>query len=300
MSRTVTHLATAVAMCAVAVLVGCTPKPPMDRPPAYWSGPTEPLASVVSHVNANNANITSLWSRHQFQAWLQEPGKKSITYVDGDGDLQYRAEDDFRLSCSKAGLGQLMTLGTNAETYWLTIKPELDTMWWGRMKYLGAPGTEPLPLDPTLIAQVLGVGRIDGDFLSQPVPVMRFNNDEGVYVITWNVRLANQWATQREVWYDRQSFLPVRVYLYDANGRALVKALLAEHVPVKTQRGQEIGGKVAGAFTLSFPDSGSRMILRLRDPLVSRNGFPKDVSFQLPLDKPGVSKVIRVDESAGP
>jgi len=154
-------------------------------------------------------------------------------------------------------------------------------------------------LDPTLVAQVLGVGRIDVNLLQQPVPTLRFNHDEGVYVITWNIRLPNQWATQREIWYDRETFLPVRVYLYGENGRVLLRADLSEHVPVKTQQGQEVGGKVAGTYVLSFPDSGSRMILRLRDPLVSRNGFPKDLSFQLPLDKPGVAKVIRVDEAAG-
>lgn len=300
MSGRIITLAIVAATGVVQLLAGCRPPPPDVRGPDYWAGATEPLASVVSRVNANNANVTSLWSRHQFQAWLQTPGREKVDYVDGDGDLMYRAEDDFRLSCSKAGVGQLMTLGTNADTYWLTIKPELDTMWWGNMKYVGAPGTQPLPLDPTLIAQVLGVGRINPNFLEQPAPVLRFDNDEGVYVVTWNVRLSSQWATQREVWYDRKTFLPVRVYLYDEKGRALVKALLAEHLPVKTQAGVEVGGKVAGTYTLSFPDTGSRMILRLRGPLVSRNGFPKDASFQLPLDKPGVSKVIRVDEAAGP
>jgi hypothetical protein len=90
------------------------------------------------------------------------------------------------------------------------------------------------------------------------------------------------------------------VLLYGDQGRVLLRAELSDYNPVKTDKGAEVGANVAGTYDLSFPDTGSRMILRLRDALVSRKGFPKDISFQLPLQNPGVAKVIEVDEACGP
>jgi hypothetical protein len=277
----------------------CCPKPPVVREKEPYYGPTASLTEVVEQVNGNNANLPTLWSRHTFQAWLIDDRKKT-TYVDGDGELQYRWGGDFRLNCKKAGLGEVMTLGTNGDTYWLTVRPEVDTMWWGRTQFVGSPCAQSLPLDPTLIAQVLGVGRIDTNFLSLPAPVLRFNHEEDVYMVTWHVSTPMQWAAQREVWYDRASLLPVRVMLYGQHGRVLLRADLAAHEPVTTDKDAETGAKVATTYTLSFPDSGSTMILRLRDPLLSRNGFPKEASFVLPLSRPGVAKVIQVDEACGP
>jgi len=281
------------------VATACHPPGPKIRSGTYYAGPTKPLSALVDEVNANNAKLSTLWSRHTFQAWIVDDRQKE-TYVDGDGELQYRAGGDFRLNCKKVGLGEIMTLGANGDTYWLAVRPEADTMWWGRSQYIGSPCAQTIPLDPTLIAQVLGIGRIDSNFLNLPAPVLRFNNDEGVYMVTWNVRLPTLWAAQREVWYDHETLLPVRVMLYGEHGRVLLRADLVDHKPVTTQRNEDTGSKIATTYTLSFPDSGSRMILRLRDPLLSRNGFPKDASFVLPLNKPGVAKVIQVDEACGP
>lgn len=287
------------AILAVGLLAGCCPKPPLGRSATYYAGPTEPLDSVVNKINQNNAKLPSLWCSMDFQAWITDGGK--TTYVDGYGDIQYRSPADFRLNCKKTGVGDILVLGTNPDTYWLTVKPDqVDTMWWGRTKFIGSPCAQAIPIDPTLVAQVLGVGHIETNFLSQPAPVLRFSNDDDAYIITWNVRLADQWATQREVWYDRKTLVPFRVLLYGEKGRVLLRADLSDHRAVKTDQGSPVGAKVAGVYVLSFPDSGSRMILRLRDTLVSRKGFPKDISFQLPLQNPGVAKVIEVDEACGP
>lgn len=284
---------------ACALVAGCVPKNVDTRKPTYYAGPTESLETVVSKINQNNIALPSLWSRHDFQAWIIDDKKKE-TYVSGDGVLQYRAPDDFRLACNDAAIGEILILGTNPDTYWLTVKTKVDTMWWGRTKHIGSPCAGNIPIDPTLVAQVLGAGQIDTNFLNQPVPILRFNNDDDAYVITWNVRLASKWAVEREIWYDRTTMLPVRVMLYGDKGRVLLRADLSAHKSVKVDGGGEAGAKIATAYDLSFPDTGSRMILRLNDPAVSRDGFPKDIAFRLPLGKPGVSKVIGIDEACGP
>jgi hypothetical protein len=289
----------AVVLIAGALLAGCFPKPPTCHKANIYTGPTESLESVVNRINQNNSKLPSLWCSMDFQAWIADGGK--TTYVDGYGDIQYRSPADFRLNCKKAGAGEIMVLGTNADTYWLTVQPDqVDTMWWGRTKYIGSPRAQPIPIDPTLVAQVLGVGHIDTNFLNQPAPILQFDNNEDAYVITWTVRLPDQWAAQRQVWFERKTFLPFRVLLYGDKGRVLLRADLSDYRQVKTDQGTEVGAKVAGVYDLSFPDTGSRMILRLRDTLVSRKGFPKDISFQLPLQNPGVGKVVEVDEACGP
>ncbi len=287
--------------CTIAVLTvfGCVPKNADTRRNTYFAGPTEPLSVLVNTVNKNNAPIASLWSRLSFQAWIYDDNKKE-TYASGDGNLQYRRPEDFWLRLNDAAFGEVLTLGTNPDQYWLIVKPSVDTMWWGRTQYIGTACAGQMPIDPTLVAQVLGVGQIPTNFLDEPVPILRFNNDEGVYAVSWNVRLANGWAAQREVWYDHETKLPVRVLLYGDKGRVLLRANLGGHQSVKTDKGPDVPGKIATMYDLSFPDSGSHIILRLDAPAVSRGEFPKDSAFVLPVKRPGVKKVIQIDEACGP
>ncbi|GIW75248.1 MAG: hypothetical protein KatS3mg104_0311 [Phycisphaerae bacterium] len=67
-----------------------------------------------------------------------------------------------------------------------------------------------LPVRPDLMAEVLGVGPINSDLLKEPFPVVRFNNDQRAYMLTWQVLLSDRWVVQKEVWYDVQTlFTPI-------------------------------------------------------------------------------------------
>jgi hypothetical protein len=277
------------------VLAGCKPPPP--RVQGAYFGPTVSLSELVQTVNANNLKIGSLWARATVDAWLVDERKRE-TFVNADNaTLLYRAAGDFRFDVSDSIKGNLFDLGVNESSYWMRARGEVDTMWWGRVRMLGQPCTEPIPIQPILVSQVLGVGTFGPNLLAEPAPVMRFDNDNDAYAVTWHVRFPERWVAQREVWYDRATLRPRRVILYDEHGRALVRARLGEHAAVEGAN----GGTIAHAYELDFPDSGTRMRIRLRQAgLDNGRGVPNDRSFALPAaDRAGVKNVNQIDAACG-
>ena len=267
------------------------------RPAAYY-GPTLPMYEVVARINANNRQIPSLWARHSFEAYIKDEQGKSH-FVNGDGNLMYRRPLDLRLIGKKDIIGTVFDIGSNGDRFWLHLKPdEINTIWWGHYRNLDKPGTVEIPIRPDLILEVLGVSEIDENFLKQPAPTMRFNNDADAYMLVWNVQGPDRWVAAREIWYDRQTFLPRLVLLFDENGRILLRAYLSKHQPVEIDGGQprESWPKIATDYRLFFPDTGNRMSFELRDVALQSNGFPKDLSFRFPVI-PEDTREIRVDEN---
>jgi len=140
---------------------------------------------------------------------------------------------------------------------------------------------------------VLGIGDIDTNFNTAPVPTMRFNNDEAAYMLVWNYPLTDRWIAVKEVWYDVHTKLPRLVVLFDDNGRIVLRAYLKDHVEVEGSG----GGKIAGTFELFFPENKSQMNFRLKDVRpnlkVRNTTIPNDASFAFP-DEPGVGKIIEI------
>jgi len=54
----------------------------------------------------------------------------------------------------------------------------------------------------------------------------------------WNVRVPDRYVAQKEVWYDRKTKLPIKVLLFDPNGRVVLRADLSKHKPVQAQQVQ--------------------------------------------------------------
>ncbi len=270
--------------------------------PAKYFGPTEPMQQVVQEINANNLRIPTLWARISFEATIVDPETSKSTFVNGDtGTLLYRKPQDLRLKGTKPGV-TVFELGSNSTRYWLlSPAPGPDTMWWGNYRNIGKPCSKDIPIRPDMVLEVLGVGAIDADFLHEPSPVMRFNNDNDAYMFVWQMRVTrpNRWAAQKEIWYDRQSKLPKLVVLFDENGRIVLRAYLSNHKPV----GEPVAGMasqpmVATRYELLFPDTKSQMTIELRDMRLQEKGVPNDRSFRFPED-PDVSKVIQIDEDCG-
>ena len=62
---------------------------------------------------------------------------------------------------------------------------------------------------------------------------MRFNNDADVYMFVWSIRGIDRFIAQKEIWYDRATKQPRRVYLFDDNGRVILRAFLRNHAPLE-------------------------------------------------------------------
>ncbi len=273
------------------LVAGCGP---IDRPgqvPRGYFGKTDTLPEVITEINANNQRVPTLWARHYFEATIPNK-KKDPEFVNGDGVLMYQSPQSLRLIGNKALAGRVFEIGSNAERFWLTILPELDTMWWGEYSQIDTFDPADVPIRPDQLLAVLGVGPIDTELLHEPAPVLRFNNDADAYMLVWNVRRTDRWVAQREVWYDRATKLPRSVLLFDADGRVTLRAFLSNHQPVETgQAGPK--PRIATEYRLFFPLTGAKMSFELSDMKISRGGLPNQRSFAFPAD-PGVSHVIEL------
>jgi hypothetical protein len=291
-------LTLAVAVSLASFSPGCQPRRSAagrtgQAPP--YTGPTQPMAEVVAEINANNSALPELWARHYFEANIVDDRGRA-TFANGDGVLLYKAPLGMRFVGEKPGVGRIFTIGSTEERYWLTLSPPNDAsrMWWGWYRNLGKPCVDmrAVPVRPDQVLQVLGVSTIPTNFIEPPAPVMRFNNDADSYMFVWQVPAGDRWAAQKEIWYDRQTKLPRRVFLFDEHGRVVLRAKLSQHTPVEVPDvPRERWPRVARRYELYFPDTGSTMEFELDEVLPGKRGtriaFPEreNVSETIQLDK---------------
>jgi hypothetical protein len=288
---------------AICLLAGCQPKPP-PAPKGYF-GKTESMDDVVAAINANNTKLPTLWSdiRDVRVQFTDDQGKFHDEKLDG-GNLLYRQSPrSLRLDGNKVVLGNVMQLGSNQDVYWLAIKEGPDTAWWGRQTHVGQKCSQPIPIQPAMLMEVLGITTFDMNFAEPPMPVMRFNNDRDAYTFIWVAPAGDRFIATREVWYDRVTKQPTLVVLYGDDGRVILRAYLTNHKPVEIENTpREQWPSVASEYDLFFPETKSKLTLRLGQVKLKNRGAPSQATFNFTPDtrRLGVSKVIQLDEACGP
>jgi hypothetical protein len=121
-------------LVCLALLCGCGATPP---PKGYY-GPTLPLTDVVSAINANNQQISTLWAHQSYEATIIDD-KKQSHFINGDGALIYKRPQGMLLIGTKPLVGRVFEVGSTDEVYWLKVNEpgKLETMWWGKYENLG-------------------------------------------------------------------------------------------------------------------------------------------------------------------
>ena len=272
----------------------------MQRDPYF--GPTDDIYTVIEDINRNNKRVDTLWARGRYNAVVCETtdsGRIRTHNVHGPLRLLYRRDSEVRMVGETFAVGRVFDLGSNEENYWLIVQPA-NTMWHGSYAAGASPDLQQIPIRPDLMLEVLGVSTIDTDLNQQPVPVMRFNNDEDVYMFVWHVQLRDRWIAQKEVWYDRQTRLPRLVNLFDEHGRVVLRAYLSNHQRLRSEQDEAAPQPlVASEYDLFFPETGTRLSMRLTALRDSYEGLPDDLTFLFPgPQRAGVSNVISVDRHA--
>ena len=277
---------------ALALIAGCA-KPHAVAPPPLYTGPTDPLDVVLLKINANNGRIATLVGAGDFEARIVDAGKEN--YVRGQLTLLHTKPASIRIDATK-DVVDLFKLGANADQYWFSAFVNVDTTWFGSVAG-AAESSAGLPIAPTLIADVLGVATLDTDLLAQPVPMMRFNPDYDAYMLTWSKPSGDRWIVLREVWYDRATLEPRRVWLFDRNGRVVLRARLSGFAPFDGAAAD--GPRVARGFDLFFPASGSRLTFTLDEVRPTRNGAPNRLSYRFNPETVSTAKKVDLDAAPG-
>jgi hypothetical protein len=294
--RLLRSLRYAVTLFVAGLAIGCVPKSSLIQP---YSGSTETLDQLVGDVNANVEPLPTLWAKGDFDASIADHGHR--TNVSGTAYLMHDRPQQMLFIGKADVLGEVFRMGSGPEKYWVTVKGDTDTCWWGTFANLNRVDEQAIPVRPDLVEAVLGLDALDTDLTRQPCPVMRFNNDQRAYMIVWIVKGPDRWLAQKEIWYDLDTKLPRLVNLFDANGRVVLSAYLSDHKPVDmgssaTQSQQS--PRVATNYRLFFPDSGSTLRLHLTDLRLESHGHPNAANFAFNPDTVNVKHVINLDESA--
>ena len=259
-----------------------------------YYGKTDTMAQVVQDINKNNQKISSLWAELNYDAMLVDENGKKTDISNSDGNLMYRPPQSLLLRCNVLN-SEAFALGSNDDVFWVTIAQGDDSTWWGHYRNLGKACCKPLPFRPDLVIEVLGVGVLDTNFMEQPVPVMRFNNDADAYMFTWNVQGRDRWMAQKEVWYDRATKQPTMVLLFDENGRIILRAYLADYRPVEVPNApKESWPQIAHEYQLFFPENHSTLSFTFSDSAIQHKGVPVQKSFQMP--EPETKQIIQIDK----
>jgi hypothetical protein len=278
----------------------CNNPPPIPAKPSY-TGPTDPMAIVIRDIDRNSLAVPTLWTQLTFTARFKDE-KNHVQSESGDGGLSYTRPESLLLKGSDAAVGPVFEVGSNDQEYWVIVRSSVGSSnyWWGHQANVGKAGVQAPPIDPQLLIEVLGISLHGTNFLQQPVPVMRFDNEnDGSYVLDYNVRGLDRWITEKEVWYTRDKKLPTRVLLYDANGRVILAANLSNHGPVQVPNlPKEKWPTVARHYDLSFPDNGNQITFDFDEPATQHVDhhiiFPNARTFKRP-DPGGNDKVIQID-----
>ncbi len=204
-------------------MLGCQPEPivPDDLMPAARPTPTDAptYAELVTKYNRNLEHLDRLWARTDVTVrWEQEDGK--IRREDGEGNLLYVAPSRVALTVGKLG-HTLLWAGGDDRRFWLFDLQDEGVAYVGSHRWVGAPGSTPLPLPihPRDVPGLMG-------WLPLPAPRP---GDPGVVEPLRGYWLVDPPGRRVRLLLDPQTARPVRIDLTDAAGHSLVVCRLDEH-----------------------------------------------------------------------
>ncbi len=253
----------AVGLVVAILLAGCQTPPVRKVEPVNLQGPAEVLAAH----NAWADSIQHLWARADLRL-VFTVGDGKVERHDLSGHL-FLAKPD-RLFVHGEVLGQEMfTLGTNAERYWLWIRPKVNTVWTG---VRGGAGEWRLVVSPAALLEALGVSRISlgpgdrADFVTRPEH----------YVLSVERAGPAGRVLVRRVWFDPATLRPLRVDLFDDEGRPL---LMAELMKYKRVGATDVCTVYRARF---LGEEEVDLVLRLRDVNLEKEPNPRVFEYRVP------------------
>ena len=153
------------------------------------------------------------------------------------------------------GRGGLVSMGSNEEEFWLSIKPDSNSYWWG--KWSEVNGTERLQISPQVVLEALGM-------LDLGQPESWFLRPDGGYDV---LTLVDERGTiSRQLVIDTCDYLPRKIKYFDSSGELLVLVELGDYeavvgdfeIPTRIEISNFAGQELSDWLTLTFVGKGIR------------------------------------------
>jgi len=263
------------------LLAGCPPQPQ----PAEWI----PFHEAVYRVNANNARIDKAILGQGVSAsgkFVDDEGR-THSYLLGGSILLLKPR--YLYMNLQHGLGEtVIRAGSNAQRYWLWIKPRIDTLWWGKYEHLDKADPEAMPLRPDQLIEALGIDELPEDTAGPEGPIYRVVPDyDQLLFIRYTP--TNQGYIAKEYWLDRRRpYLIRRIVFRDTQGRVQMRSELSGHAPVAPS-----GPLVAKRIVIEWPQDEGVMRLSIGRWKWRQDVGPDSAAFAFPHAK--AAKQVQVD-----
>lgn len=269
---------------------GCPPRDgPVFEPPRDIEA--RDTSAIVETINANAARLDHpLWSAGiSAYALLTDKDGREHSY-NLEGTLLFQSPRNLRVDL-RPGLGErVMGLGSNDETFWLWIEPELRLMRWGRHRNAGLPCCEEMPVRPDQLLSALALTGLPGAEEGMYGPVRDFGK-------TYDVLTYHRGAPRfdcRKYYVERVPPYMVRlVRIKDERGRDVMSAFLDDFRPA-----WEDGPLVPHAVSVFWPAEGGRLTITAASYAKKSPGEVSPRAFRLP-DRDalpaGIERIIQID-----
>lgn len=267
--------APAVALAAALALSGC--QQPRRLPPAEFS-----RAEAIARVNANNRMIGDTLQGRAVSARGQfRDHEAGITrHFDLAGGFLYRRPRFLYLDLRQLG-STVLQVGSNAEEFWVWLKPEVDTLWWGRYADLDDDAAGRIPVPPQHLLDALGLSELPEDSVSPEGPYFRVVDAYHQLLYVRGAE-AGEGYVAREYWLDRwPPYLIRRLVLRDASGRPTMEADLDAFRRI---RGSE--ALAAHRIRVLWPQDGARLDLHIGEYRLRPEVGPDSVAFRRRISAP--------------
>lgn len=277
-------------------MTGCPPPPDgpiIDNTKSPDAPQPRPLEEIMESIHANGALLNRpLWSSsvHVTADFPDSRGKPHKYNL--DGTLLYRKPRELRVDLRPAIGDPVMQIGSNAETFWMWVEPELQMMRWGKHEHAGKPCSGRMSIRPDQLVASLGLQRLttDDPTLKGPALTAGRDYDKLIYMREY---VPNKFNVEREIYVERSPPFMIRVMRFiDTQGRETMRAALSDYKQVWPS-----GPLVPHRMVFDWPQEGGRLSLE-----VSKIGLPTGAvnprAFVMPDERRlprGVTDVQQVD-----
>lgn len=243
------------------MMVGGCPPPKddqiIDRTRPIDAPDPRSLDEIMESIHANAALLNRpLWSSAvHVTADFPDRNGKSHKY-NLNGTLLYRKPRELRVDLRPSIGDQVMQIGSNADTFWIWVEPELQMMRWGKHEHAGKPCAGRMSIRPDQLAASLGLQRltVNEPGLTGPAPQAAKDYDKLVYMREYADR---RFMIEREIYVERVPPFMIRVMRFiDARGQETMRANLSDY-----KRVWENGPLVPHTMVFDWPQDGGRLTL---------------------------------------
>lgn len=276
------------ALLLLAAVTGC---PPEQHPPM----PAQPVQSLtrdaaIAKVNANNSRIGPAIRCRSVAADIRikdDSGQRRQFML--EGPLVFLKPRSLYFDLRQFG-STAVRVGSNDTEYWLWIKPERDTLWWGEYDRLTRLPPSAIPIRPDRLIEALGLSDLPATSDIFGSPMYRVT-DEWNQVIFFAMDLTGQAVIEREYYLDRRPpFLARMIVFRNREGREVMIAHLDDYQPATNDGTVQMPGRIR----VQWPLQESSMDMRVHRWENNVSIAPDAAAFRRPT---GARHNERVDEN---